>query len=50
MRAVSRMVLCSGVEKVVGFVYVIAMLDRGEFGILFVLIPPCVSHKNNKMD
>lgn len=42
--------LCSGPsKKVVGFVCVIAMREDTGLELLFVLIPPCMSHSNNNM-
>jgi len=34
----------------VNVVCAIAALEDVVFGLLFVLIPPCMSHNNNKME
>lgn len=42
-------VLSSGSKKVAVFVCAIVKLEGTVLGLVFVLIPPCMSHNNNDM-
>ena len=43
-------VLSSGSKKVAIFVRAIVKLEGTVLGLVFVLIPPCMSHNNNDME